>query len=117
MEPGLRFPGTGFNFRAQALLPRTQFLADFGTEPVMLRGLDQEPARMAVAGLGDVPLTPLVATGVFARHQAQISHELPRVIKAQAPPSSLTKTMAPTRATPSPLRPRVSSASFPARPP
>ena len=45
----------------------------------LLRGFDEQPPRMAVAGLGDAALAPLVAAGVFAGHQAEVGHELPRM--------------------------------------
>src|SRR4030095_9356729 len=66
VQPRLRFPRAGFDLFAQALLAGTEFFADFGAEPVVLRSFDQEPASMSVAGLGDSAAAFLFVTGVLA---------------------------------------------------
>ena len=46
----------------------------------MVRGFDEQPARVAVAGLGDAALAPLFVARIFRRHQAQAGQELPGMV-------------------------------------
>ena len=48
----------------------------------MLSALDQDPAQMAVAALGDASQGTFRAAAVFAGNQSEITHELPWMIKA-----------------------------------
>lgn len=64
MQPGLGLPRAGFDVLALTLLPGAQFLADPRTQAVMVRGLDQPAAGMAVAGLGDSALAALAQRGL-----------------------------------------------------
>ena len=39
-----------------------------------VRGFDEQPPRMAVAGLGDAALASLLVAGVFAADEPKVSH-------------------------------------------
>jgi len=82
MEPSLRFPAELPDPRRLMLLALTQLLAHLRRQSVMLRTLDQKPARMRVAALGDGALMTRVARARFAADQTKISHELPWMVKA-----------------------------------
>ena len=63
-------------------------LADAGGVLVVPGGLDQQPAGVPVAGLGDVAAVALVAGGVLAGGQAEEAHQLARVAKRRKSPIS-----------------------------
>ena len=48
----------------------------------MLGALDQKPARVLIAALGNRSLVPGIAGALFAADQAKVSHELARMSKA-----------------------------------
>ena len=48
----------------------------------MLRGFDEQPPRMAVAGLGDAALAASLVAGIFRGHETEIGHELARMVEA-----------------------------------
>ena len=55
--------------------------ADLGRIPVGPGPFDQCPTGMGVAGLGDAALVTALATGIFRGGEAEITHELSRVLK------------------------------------
>jgi hypothetical protein len=58
--------------------PSRQTRAKTWPVSVVPGSFDQDPAHVAVPGLRDGPAPVRAATGVLARHQAQVGHELPR---------------------------------------
>src|SRR3989442_14168559 len=75
----LRFPGqVGDGVRLPALaLP--QPLCEIGREAVRPRGLQEHPAQMRVAGLGDPPAVDGPPARMLRRDGAAIAHELARM--------------------------------------
>lgn len=66
VQAPLRFPGDLTDARILALLAAGELETDGGGVPVVVRGLDQEPAGMSRAGLGDPALPALVVRGPLA---------------------------------------------------
>ena len=71
MQPNLGLPGARVTLRSARLRPAGRVLVGPG-------GLDQQPAGVAVAGLGDVPAVLLITGGVLAWGDAQAAHQLAR---------------------------------------
>src|SRR5437870_1986725 len=65
VQPQLRLPTVGLELGAQALLARAEFLAHLGRQAVVVRGFDQEPAGVAVAGLGDAALAAALSAAAL----------------------------------------------------
>src|SRR5436309_3055900 len=57
--------------------PPLRALANAGLKAIVPCRLGQQPARMAIARLGDTAATHSLARGMLTRHQAQIGHQLP----------------------------------------
>lgn len=71
MQPDLGLPGTLVGWRARS--------GKAGSVAVVPRGLDQQPAGVAVPRQGDVPTMLLRAGGVLAGGDPQPRRELPRM--------------------------------------
>ena len=78
----LRGPAHLDDLRGHVVLASREFLADLGRHGVVLRALDEQPARVRVAALGDGALAALVAAGGLRGNQAEIGHEFARVLEA-----------------------------------
>ena len=71
VQPDLGLPG--------ALVGERAAFADAGWVVVGPGGLDEQSARVVVAGLGDVPAVALLSGGVLRRDDPQPGAQLPRV--------------------------------------
>src|SRR5487761_2069622 len=74
VQPNLGFPGARVGLGSA--------VGSAGLVSVRPRGLDQQPAGVLVAGLGDVPAMALGAGGVFAGHDPQPRAQLTGMAKA-----------------------------------
>ena len=81
-EPHLRFPTDILDDFRELLQAQLQVTADLGRVAVRPGALDERPAGMRVAGLGDRPLTPPLPAAVFTGRKAQVAHELAGIVKA-----------------------------------
>ena len=82
MQTILRLPTQSFGGLGLSLLATGEFLADFGRDGVVLGTFGQKPALMAVAATGDATQALVRAAGGLGGNQAQIGHELARVLEA-----------------------------------
>ena len=87
VEPDLGLPRKVAVEVVLALLAHGQLRGDLGRKETMLHGFDQDPAGVAVTGLGDGAEMTTIAGGRFPGHQAQITHEVTGMIK----PSHITQ--------------------------
>src|SRR5688572_22812073 len=71
----LRAPGDRDRVGGLAVLAVAQRAADGGPLAVVPGGLDQQPAGVARAGLGDRAEASLLAAGVLRRHQPDVVHQ------------------------------------------
>ena len=60
--------------------------SDRWTPSLLLRGLNEDVADAGVAGLGDGAEASSVSGGVLARDEADVGHELARVLEATQVP-------------------------------
>src|SRR5579863_8747767 len=74
VQPGLRLPGASIGLRTA--------VGSAGPVPVGPGGLDQQPAGVMVAGLGDVPAVALLAGGVLGGDDPQPGAQFPWVSEA-----------------------------------
>ena len=81
-EPDLCLPADVLDGRAEFFESDLQLSADLGRIAIGPGAFDEVSAGMTVAGLGDATLAALCATGVFGRCEAEVGHELPRVVEA-----------------------------------
>ena len=65
VEPSLRFPGDVDDLGCLPALAALERLADHGPAAVVVARLDQQPAGVGGAGLGDRPEPPMAAGGVL----------------------------------------------------
>ena len=75
-EPDLGLPADGADLRRQALAAIQEAALLPGLVPVAPSGLDQDRARLGVAGPGDPAAAGTVAAGMLARDQPEPGHEL-----------------------------------------
>ena len=80
-KAGLRLPGNIPDAVRQAIHPSLQVMTDRRREAIRSRRPRSAPASSAVAGLGDLAASDPFAGRVLRRHQAQISHQLARVVE------------------------------------
>src|ERR1700680_1092512 len=73
----LRLPGDLFDFFAQAHLSFQQVSTAPRPELIGPRCLDDHTSEMGVTSLGDASAKTTLATGVLARHEAAVAHQLP----------------------------------------
>src|SRR5512139_3401099 len=81
-ESHLSFPGNVLDFSGEVLLSFPYRGGHPGGEAVSPCALDDRPAGMAVAGLGDATLTAFLTAGVLTGRQSQVCHELPWGVEA-----------------------------------
>src|SRR5207249_3177065 len=79
----LRAPGDVANGFRQVLLPGLDLFRHLGPMAIRLGRLDEGPPRMPVAGLRDAAEAAPVGAGILARGEAEILHELRRVLEAR----------------------------------
>src|ERR671918_1756432 len=84
VEPALDAPGVVDQRGVLAALADRELAADRRREPVVQRRLDQQPAGVGGAGLGDLAQPAGLAGAVLGRDQADIAGE--RVGMLEAPP-------------------------------
>ena len=72
----LRLPGDLFDFFAQAHLSFQQVSTAPRPELIGPRCLDDHTSEMGVTSLGDASAKTTLATGVLARHEAAVAHQL-----------------------------------------
>ena len=63
------------------VLAASEDLPPSGRSAVVPGGLDEQPAGVAAAGLGDRSLAALLAAGVLRRGQADVNHQLPGALE------------------------------------
>jgi hypothetical protein len=68
--------------RGLAFLATLELFARGGVALVVVGGLDQQPAGVSRAGLGDRSLTALLACGVLLGHDPEIGRQTVRMIEA-----------------------------------
>jgi len=81
-EADLGGPADVLDGRTDLFEAHLQLSADLGWIAVGPGTFDEVSAGMAVAGLGDATLVALCAAGVFGGCEAEVGHELPRVVEA-----------------------------------
>src|SRR5262252_10156157 len=77
MQPLLRPPRLPDDLIGLRLAPARQRAADRGAMAIVPGGLDEDPARVRIAGFRQRTPPVGLAGGVLARHQPQVGHELP----------------------------------------
>src|SRR3990172_8145164 len=78
----LRLPADGLDLGRQLLQPELKMPADLRRIPIGPRAFDQGTPGVGVPGLGDAPLPPPLPRGVLRGREAQVAHELARVVEA-----------------------------------
>src|SRR6516164_6064148 len=81
-QPHLGPPGDVADRRRLPLLTLLQTTADACWVAVVPRGLDQQTSDLAVAGLGNLAKSTLLAAGVLAGHQSDVAHQVARMGEA-----------------------------------
>jgi|SRR5580704_3151 hypothetical protein len=81
-EANLRLPGDGADFGRSSFLPALHGLSDFRRHAVSPSRLDDQFARDDAAGFGDARRPSCFAAGALSGDQAEVGHELARIIKA-----------------------------------
>jgi len=74
MQPALGFPGNVGDGFWQTFLPLFQVGTQAGGGAILPRGFDQGAAGWGVTHFGDAALLAVVAGGVFAGNQSEITH-------------------------------------------
>src|SRR5215216_6122748 len=82
MEPDLGLPGARGDGRRQVVFERFGALGAARRVLVVPGRFDEQPAGVAVAGLGDVAAVLLVARRVLRWGQAEVAHQLARMSEA-----------------------------------
>lgn len=82
VQAPLGAPGAGDHAWVLVVLAALELEADGGAVAVVLGGLDEQPAGMSGAGLGDVALAAALAGGVLGRHDPDEPGQLPRPAEA-----------------------------------
>jgi hypothetical protein len=86
-QPGLGLPTAVLARRGELLQAAWQVSAHVGRVAIRPGPFDQDPTGMGIPGLRDPSLASALATGIFRRRQAQVLHELSRVITAGQVPA------------------------------
>ena len=83
METLLRLSGHLFDFitERQILLPASKEAGHVGPVLIGPRGFHQYPSEVTVTGFGDASALHAIPTGVFARDQAALAHQLPGALE------------------------------------
>ena len=82
VQPALRAPGDVDDLGCLPALAALERLTDDGAAAVVVGGLDQQPAGVGGAGLGDRPEPALSAGGVLAGNDPEVGGELVGMIEA-----------------------------------
>jgi hypothetical protein len=82
MQTLLSLPGERDDVCVLAVLAALERLTLGGCSAVVPGGLDQEPAGVTGAGLGDLALTATLPGAVLAGDQPDVAHQLPRALEA-----------------------------------
>lgn len=88
MQALLGAPGDRDHARVLAGLAALERAAHARRMSIGVRGLDQQPAGVPGAGLGDRPQPPARPGGVLAGHDPQVRRQLPRAREALEVPTS-----------------------------
>ena len=81
METVLSRPADFEDVGGPSFLAAGEFLADFGRRGVVLAAFHKEPTGVGVSAFGDRALSALFRTRGFAGDEAEVGHELARMIE------------------------------------
>jgi hypothetical protein len=81
IQPHLRPPADVLEGFGQLFQTQLEMTADFGRVAIGPPALDECSSGMAIARLGDAPLTAPLPRRVFRRGEAEIAHELLGVVE------------------------------------
>src|SRR2546421_2850786 len=82
MQALLGPPRLAEDFLGLPLTAARQRAAQRGPVPIVPGGLDQDPPRVTVAGLGQRAAAPGLARRILARHKPKVRHEFARPAEA-----------------------------------